>query len=133
MTFDTVVVDYVKDENIMRELYVAADIFVVPSMADTSPLTVMEAMASGTPVVAFKTGGIPEIISEETGWLAEQGNSKALAEKIEQAFQNKEELNKKGIKCRGHIEKNYSEEAMIKEYRNLYIEILQKNNVKNNL
>ena len=83
LPFDTVVVDYVKDENIMRELYVAADIFVVPSMADTSPLTIMEAMASGTPVVAFKTGGIPEIVSEETGWIVEQGNSKALAEKIE--------------------------------------------------
>jgi glycosyltransferase involved in cell wall biosynthesis len=54
------------------DIYNAADVFVLPSLEDNLPNTVMESMACGTPVVAFNTGGIPEMIDHKTnGYLAD--------------------------------------------------------------
>jgi glycosyltransferase involved in cell wall biosynthesis len=53
-------------------LYAAADVFAAPSIQDNLPNTVVESLACGTPVVAFRTGGLPELVDHETtGWLAE--------------------------------------------------------------
>jgi len=52
--------------------YSAADLFVLPSLEDNLPNTIMESLACGTPVLAFKTGGIPEMIEhKKTGYLAD--------------------------------------------------------------
>lgn len=59
----------------------AADVLLYPSIADTAPLAVMEALACGVPVVAFRVGGIPDQILEGvSGFLVEPGNAGALAE-----------------------------------------------------
>jgi len=68
---------------LLPEYYSAADVVVVPSVYDTFPKVVLEAMACGTPVVAFAIGGIPEIIShEKTGILVKPGDSMQLAEAL---------------------------------------------------
>lgn len=67
-------------EQEMVRLYQAADLFVLPSLQDNLPNTVMEAMACGTPVAAFKTGGVPEMIShKQNGYLAPLENAEELA------------------------------------------------------
>ena len=59
------------DLNII-DIYNSADIFVLPSLEDNLPNTIIEAMACGTPVLAFKTGGIPEMIEHKVnGYLAD--------------------------------------------------------------
>jgi glycosyltransferase involved in cell wall biosynthesis len=64
-------------------VYSAADMVVVPSREDNQPLVGLEAMACGTPVVAFNAGGIPEfVIPNETGLLAKLGDERDLAAKI---------------------------------------------------
>ena len=61
--------------------YNAADAMVVPSLEDNLPNTVIEAMACGTPVVGFRTGGIPEMIDhEQNGYLADVGSAQQLAD-----------------------------------------------------
>ena len=122
--YEMINVGFVDDDNTMSELYAAADVFITTSMADNFPLTVLESMASGTPVLAFQTGGIPEAITEETGWIVKQGNSVALAEKIEDIFGRKEELISMGKQCRKHIEEKYSLIKMLDKYRELYEKIL---------
>ena len=78
---------YISDEKKMNQLYSAADLFILPSMADNLPFTAIESMASGTPVVAFETGGIPEIL-DDAGWLVKRGDSIMMRKKIEEIFEN---------------------------------------------
>ena len=71
---------YVRDDERKVACLSAGDIFVLPSLEDNQPQTGLEALACGTPVVAFAAGGIPEYVREgETGWLAPVGNVSALA------------------------------------------------------
>ena len=71
---------YVNDERRVIDVYNAADLFVLPSLEDNLPNTIMEAMACGVPCVAFKTGGIPEMIEhKKTGYVAEYMSSDDLA------------------------------------------------------
>ena len=71
------------DDISMRLLYTAADVFVIPSRQDNLPNTGLEAHACGTPVVAFRTGGLPDIVSHRvTGALAEPFDPYSLADEI---------------------------------------------------
>jgi glycosyltransferase involved in cell wall biosynthesis len=58
--------------------YQSASVFVNPTLADNFPTVNIEALASGTPVVTFKTGGSPEAIDENTGIVVDQGNIELL-------------------------------------------------------
>jgi glycosyltransferase involved in cell wall biosynthesis len=59
-------------------LYNCMDVFIVPSLADNLPNTVIESLFCNAPVVAFNVGGIPDMVNSETGYLAEYKNSNDL-------------------------------------------------------
>jgi len=74
---------YVNDPQRQALIYSAADIYVMPSREDNLPQTGLEALACGTPVVAFPVGGIPEyVLDGRTGLLAAAGDASALADAI---------------------------------------------------
>jgi glycosyltransferase involved in cell wall biosynthesis len=74
---------YLKDEYSKVLVYNAADVFIVPSLADNQPTTVQESLSCGTPVVGFKIGGIPDMIRhKENGYLAAYQDSEDIAEGI---------------------------------------------------
>ena len=74
---------YVNDEQRIVDVYNAADVFVLPSLSENLPNTIMEAMACGVPCVGFKVGGIPEEIDhKKNGYVAEYRNSEDLARGI---------------------------------------------------
>jgi glycosyltransferase involved in cell wall biosynthesis len=60
----------------------AADLVTLPSYMEGCPNVVLEALASGRPVVATKVGGIPEMMSDECGQLVRPGDSQALAQAL---------------------------------------------------
>jgi len=75
---------YIKDTETLSLYYSSADLLLNPSLADNSPLTIMESMSCGTPVVAFRTGGIPEIIDHKiNGYIAEYKNFSDLLAGVE--------------------------------------------------
>lgn len=106
--------------------YAASDVFVIPSLEDNLPNTVLESLACGTPVVGFDTGGIPDMVRHgETGFLAQLKNSQDLANKISQILEND--------KLAQHIQKNarsiagneYQLELQAQRYSALYASILE--------
>jgi glycosyltransferase involved in cell wall biosynthesis len=102
------------------DLYNATDIFVLPSLEDNLPNTIMESMACGTPVLAFKTGGIPEMIDHKVnGYLAEYNSVDDLKEGILNLLQHKnpEELSKAAV---DKVYMNYRQVIVAQRYEEVY-------------
>lgn len=77
----------ISDEGVMAALYAAADVLVCPSRRENFPGVVAEAVACGLPCVAFRVGGIPDLIEDgRTGWLAEPYDTDGLARGLERAI-----------------------------------------------
>lgn len=66
----------------LAEIYAAADLFVNPTREDTFPTVNMEALACGTPVLTFRTGGSPEIVDETCGAVVDYGDVDAMEREI---------------------------------------------------
>ena len=67
----------------LKDLYSLAKIFILPSYAEGLPIGILEAMASGLPVISTPVGGIPELVEDGTnGFLVRAGDVEAIAEKI---------------------------------------------------
>lgn len=79
---DRVTFHGLKSKPEVAEFMRRADLFVLPSMWENLPCVLIEAMASGLPVVASKTGGVPEIVDQDTGVLVPPGDAPALAKGI---------------------------------------------------
>jgi glycosyltransferase involved in cell wall biosynthesis len=124
LPFKTNELGMLKEESKIVEAYNAADLFVLPSLEDNLPNTVMESLACGTPVVAFDTGGIPEMIEHNnTGFLASYKNPEDLANGIYNIgmIADKDALS---VKAREQVMKNYNFNIIAGTYNKLYLELL---------
>jgi len=108
--------------------YSAADVFVLPSLQDNLPNTVMESFSCGTPVVSFNVGGIPEMIEHQTnGYLSEPKNSKSLAEGIKWILEDEKRAPKLGEAARKKVVEEYSLETQARRYLSIYSQLLSEN------
>jgi glycosyltransferase involved in cell wall biosynthesis len=83
------------DKNATRDLYCVADLVAVPSIdPDACPTVVLEAMAMGRPVVAYASGGIPELVPPHGGVIVERKDPRLLANSIEMIIQGTFSFNK---------------------------------------
>jgi glycosyltransferase involved in cell wall biosynthesis len=100
-------------------------ILAFPSIQNDSFSTViLEAMASGKPVVGFKNGGIVEMIEEgKNGMYAEFGDDKSLAEKIIKYVEDKELRESVGKNNMEKQKEHFSVESFLKKFNDLYVEI----------
>ena len=95
----------------------AADIFILPSYWETFPLSLLEAMACGKPVVATNVGGISEIVKDRyNGILIPKGDHVALAKAIRFLLENSAYTKKLGEKAKKTIDKKFSLNIMIRKY-----------------
>ncbi len=116
-------IHYISDKEKLANLYNACDVLLYPTQADNFPLVVLESMACGTPVIASKLGGIPEIISHnEDGFLIENYTNREEFEKILNEFFEFSEDKKKQIESNASnkIQQYFSLEIMIENYQKLY-------------
>jgi len=90
LPFKTQFTGFLSDDYSMAMMYNAIDVFVAPSLADNFPQTILESLACNTPVVAFDTGGIPDMVNEKTGYLAKYKDSNDLAYGINLILSEKE-------------------------------------------
>lgn len=106
----------------LAELYSIADVFINPTYSDNFPTTNIEALACGTPVITYKTGGSPEALDENTGIVVPQGNLTELINAIKKITSVSKTVYSN--KCRERAVKFYNKDSCFKEYINLYKEIL---------
>lgn len=111
---------YVNDENTMAELYAAADVFVLPSIAENFPNTICESLLCGTPVVAFNVGGIPELINEFNGKLVEPFDVDKLYSAIEYIIQNPSKFDSNEISK--YAMEKLNQQKITAQYIDLYSE-----------
>ena len=95
-----------------------ANVYVNLTLEDNFPTTNLEAMACGTPVVTYDTGGSGESVSEETGTIIEQGNIQGVKSAVTTicAKDKKSYL----LVCRERVIKHYNKDDRFKEYTELY-------------
>lgn len=114
------------NEAMMAMAYNAADVFVMPSLYDNLPNTVMESLACGTPVVAFDAGGIPEMVRNGiTGTVVPKEDSKALRNAILELLEDEKKRMKFSENCRRIAEEEYNLELQASRYLKLYEELVK--------
>lgn len=124
--FKSEALGYIQTEEEMAKVYGQADIYVFPSIDDNLPGTVMESLACETPVVAFETGGVPEMVQhKENGYVAQYKNAIDLAEGILWVIGNNQG-NSLGTLGRKFIEKNFEMQCIGQKYYELYKDELEK-------
>ena len=102
------------------QLYNEADVLINPTYADTFPTVNLEALACGTPIITYQTGGSPEAVDEKTGFVIPQGNVHALYEaiiKVRDGYINRED-------CRSRAVSLYDKNACYSKYIDLYNSLL---------
>lgn len=107
-------------DDVYRELQ-SADIFILPSSWEGMPITLIEAMGTGLPVVVTPVGGIPDMINDGVSGLFCRSEPADLANKLEFLILNKDLREKLGAAARKRA-KDFSAEKMAAEYLNLYTE-----------
>jgi glycosyltransferase involved in cell wall biosynthesis/peptidoglycan/xylan/chitin deacetylase (PgdA/CDA1 family) len=101
------------------------DVFALSSRSEGLPLTLLEAMAAGLPVVATAVGGIPELVNRSrAGWLCPPRDPEKLAAQMRNALLA-DDLREKGNHARQDVLAHHSVEQMTREYLNLFSRILQ--------
>jgi glycosyltransferase involved in cell wall biosynthesis len=109
----------------LRQVYSAADVFVIPSLEDNQPNTVLEAMACGTAVAGFGVGGIPEMVQTgETGVLAKNREVNELARAIEYLLMHEPERRRMATAARQCVEQRFTRTGQVQKYSELYARLL---------
>ncbi|MCI5178817.1 MAG: glycosyltransferase [Candidatus Electrothrix sp. AW3_4] len=105
--------------------YSAADVFVLPTMQDNLPYTIIESMACGTPCVSFAVGGVPDIIDHKVnGYLAEPFDTEDLSRGIQSILENKTWCEGIAEKCRRKALDEYDVNIQVRRYLELFDDIL---------
>jgi glycosyltransferase involved in cell wall biosynthesis len=107
-------------------LLAIADLFVLPSLYEGLPLSVLEAMAAGVPVVATAIGGTDEVVSSATGTLVPPADPRALAEGIRAVLADRDAAALRAAAARDLVLTTHSAEAMVAAMSALYESLLSR-------
>lgn len=109
----------------LAKIYSQSTVFVNPTYADSFPTVNMEALACGTPVITYRTGGSPESVTHQTGAVVEQGDVEGLLNAFYMLERrDRDELRKA---CRSYAEEHFDKNKCFQQYINLYNDILSNN------
>jgi len=115
---------WIKD---LKAIYEELDIVALTSLNEGTPVSLIEAMAAGRPVVATKVGGVPDIVQDgKNGYLVKSVDMPGFSQKLMDLIENAEKRRKFGESGREMIKSRFSKERLIKDTERLYNTILQK-------
>ena len=118
-------VEFLGERNDVPDLLPQAGFYVSSSLTEGISLTLLEAMSVGLPIVATAVGGNPEIVQQpETGLLVPSANPDLLATAIIQMCSQSDHWMNMGQAARTRVEQHFNVRSMIRDYENLYHEIL---------
>ncbi|NPA47830.1 MAG: glycosyltransferase family 4 protein [Thermococci archaeon] len=107
----------------LPRLYGASDVFVLPSVSEAFGIVLLEAMASGVPVIGTRVGGIPEII-DGCGLLVPPNDSSALADAINSIINNQHLAAKLGRLGKSKVDRVYSWKKVVERIVSIYVDVL---------
>ena len=103
------------------EVLGATDVFVLSSDYEGNPLSVMEAMAAGLPIVSTAAGGVPDLFENgKEGYLVQPGDLKGLSDSMEALLRNREARQSLGMAAARRARKNYDVSTMVQAYEEVY-------------
>jgi len=118
----------IENQQELSSLYSAADVFLNPTYEDNFPTVNIEALACGTPVITYNTGGSPEAIDEHTGLVVEKGDIEGLIAAIQQIKEKGKDFYTET--CVARARKLFKKEERYREYVELYETIAGNNKAK---
>ena len=108
------------------DLFAASDAACLVSDTEALPMSILEAMSAGLPVIASNVGGIPDaVVDGETGVLVERGDDEALAVALAALASDRARASSLGAAGRARYERLFSAERMVREYANLLNEVVE--------
>jgi glycosyltransferase involved in cell wall biosynthesis len=120
---DTLFLGYQED---VAPYYAAFDALVLPSANEGTPVSVIEALAAGTPVVATRVGGVPDVVREgEEGFLVDAGDTTELAERLTRLARDAKLRRRLGESGRERVLKRYAVDRLLDDIDRLYRELLR--------
>jgi glycosyltransferase involved in cell wall biosynthesis len=109
------------------------DAFLLPSVNEGTPVSAIEALASGTPVVATRVGGVPDVVSDGVdGFLVEPGDVSAAAERLARLAADPELRAQLGAAGSANARERYSVERLVDDVDRLYRELLAAKGITSN-
>jgi glycosyltransferase involved in cell wall biosynthesis len=116
----------ITDDQKLALCYAAADAFLIPSLEDNLPYTVMESLSCGTPVVAFTTGGIPNMVEHEhNGYLATYRSSESFTDGMQWIIDHADRTALQQ-NARTTVMERFSEKVIAQKHIQLYKQLLGK-------
>ena len=123
-----VFVGFIKE---IEKVYSAIDIFVLTSFWEGCPLSILEAMSFGIPVVSFSVGDVPYIIQNgKDGFFVKDRDFTELIEKIKLLLKNETLRDKIGKNAKEKIRREFTVEKMVKRYTDIYLNLLKQDKTK---
>jgi glycosyltransferase involved in cell wall biosynthesis len=117
---------YVANDRLKAVAYSAADLFVLPTRAESLPLVLQESMACGTPMVSFRVGGVPDVVRPGlTGYLAAPEDTTDLRAGIVQLLEDTRLRDHMSVSCRAIAVDEYSLELQVDRYIQAYRDMLR--------
>jgi glycosyltransferase involved in cell wall biosynthesis len=114
---------HVNDETMMSEIYSAADVFLVPSIEDNLPNTVLESLVCGTPVIGFPVGGIVDMVQDGVnGYLCSEISVPALVVQLKRFLFDAHRFD--NMKIHENASAVYNDAVQSKSYHDLYTSVL---------
>lgn len=116
---------YISNRKDIYKVYRTSDVFVIPSLDDNFPTTVLEAFANAIPVIGFDTGGVREQLQNGCGKLVESKSIDDLKDALEKTLSSEDKLKKMSLIAKERFNTHYKIDEFIKNYKDLYNRLLR--------